>query len=206
MGERRSRAALRREGEHACALDSVPGFLDVFYDYRGAFGTPPSQRCASEHCQPCLCAGGGRGGGRGFGGRGGFNRAPEGPPDRESGLHRCCSGAAVAAAEAAGCASLAAFASPRCIAHCPGLPYRCFARSYAAAEVVEAGEYMHPCEGEMVCKLTNSMVRRQPWPEQQRSQFFKLKCVSEVGAKHNIDSSITVVEAIDVIYLCESPD
>lgn len=26
------------------------------------------------------------------------------------------------------------------------------------AEVVEAGEYVHPCEGEMVCKLTNTMV------------------------------------------------
>lgn len=29
----------------------------------------------------------------------------------------------------------------------------------ACVEVVEAGEYMHPCEGEMVCKLTNTMVR-----------------------------------------------
>lgn len=30
------------------------------------------------------------------------------------------------------------------------------------AEVVEAGTYMHPCEGEMVCKLTNTMVRPRP--------------------------------------------
>lgn len=29
--------------------------------------------------------------------------------------------------------------------------------------VVEAGTFMHPCEGEAVCKLTNEKVLSSPW-------------------------------------------
>ena len=45
-------------------------------------------------------------------------------------------------------------------ADCPAACCSCVCNCLVCcAEVVEAGEYMHPCEGEMVCKLTNTMVR-----------------------------------------------
>lgn len=76
--------ALWREREHACALDSPLGRVFMFDILGIALLAPFDERGPFRALASCaVFAGGGRGGGRGFGGRGGFNRAPEGPPDRE---------------------------------------------------------------------------------------------------------------------------
>lgn len=76
---------------------------------------------------------------------GGWRRPRKGTQARRALLERCKQGAALAAERR-------------------GPPAACGSRAHvraalAAAEVVEAGTFMHPCEGEVVCKLTNTMVR-----------------------------------------------
>ena len=88
---------------------------------------------------------GGFGGGRGGGGYGGGFRQ-EGPPDGAPPSRR---GRALALAALTATVSLGEL----CLTCMPLISIA------MSAEVVEAGIFMHPCEGEAVIKLTNAMVR-----------------------------------------------